>query len=145
MKRLTQTLPVFLAAALQLMPLVRNLFINPATGNTFAFILRWGIGTGAALGAVDAVSGATNSFAGPFTFNTTTNTPFTNNLLLSAKTSGDGGSRILTYQASSIGGLDNTFLLQILKSFFAEDSQEPDQHQARLDVNQQLKIIFPTK
>ena len=62
MKRLTQTLPVFLAAALQLMPLVRNLFINPVTGNSFAFILRWGIGTGAALGTVDAVSGASGTY-----------------------------------------------------------------------------------
>ena len=59
MKRFTRTLPVFLAAALQLMPLVRNLFVNPATGNTFAFILRWGIGTGATLGAYDACSGGT--------------------------------------------------------------------------------------
>ncbi len=92
MKRLTQTLPVFLAAALQLMPLVRNLFINPATGNTFAFILRWGIGTGAALGTVDAVSGATNAFAGTTNLVGTINVPFSTNLVLTAPTAGDGGA-----------------------------------------------------
>ena len=62
MKRLTQLLPVILAAALQIMPLVRNLFINPATGNTIAFILKWGIGSAAALGTVDAVSGGDECF-----------------------------------------------------------------------------------
>ena len=36
--------------------------------------------------------GATNAFAGPFVYNTTTNTPFTNNLLLTAQTGGDGGA-----------------------------------------------------
>ena len=48
MKRLTQ-----------IMPLLRNLFINPATGNTIAFILRWGVGTAVGVGAYDACSGAT--------------------------------------------------------------------------------------
>ena len=58
MKRLTQILPIILAAVLQIMPLVRNLFINSATGNTIAFILRWGLGSTAAIGAYDACSGA---------------------------------------------------------------------------------------
>jgi len=58
MKRLTQLLPIILAAALQIMPMLRNLFINPATGNTIAFILRWGIGSAAATGMFDAVSRA---------------------------------------------------------------------------------------
>jgi hypothetical protein len=62
MNRLTQLLPVLLAALLQIMPLVRNLFINPATGSGFAFILRWGIGTGATLGAYDAFSAASGTY-----------------------------------------------------------------------------------
>ncbi|MEI8290039.1 MAG: immunoglobulin domain-containing protein [Verrucomicrobiota bacterium] len=93
MKRLTQILPVFLAAALQLMPLVRNLFINPATGNTFAFILRWGVGSAAALGTVDAVSGATNGFAVGTNLTITVNTTnYTTNATLFTATSGDGGA-----------------------------------------------------
>ena len=83
MKRFTQTLPVILAAALQLMPLVRNLFINPATGNTFAFILRWGIGSGVAVGAVDAVSGASVYFTSTTNFTGTVNQPFSNSIVVS--------------------------------------------------------------
>ena len=83
MKRFTRTLPVFLAAALQLMPLVRNLFVNPATGNTFAFILRWGIGTGATLGAYDACSGGTQVyFPAPTSYSGTVGTYFTNNITM---------------------------------------------------------------
>ena len=61
MKRLVQTLPLLLAALLQLLPLLRNIVANPASTSTMAFILRWGIGTGAALGAVDSVSGASGT------------------------------------------------------------------------------------
>jgi hypothetical protein len=49
---------VVLAALLQVLPLARTLITNPATGSTFAIILRWGIGAGAVVGSVDAVSGA---------------------------------------------------------------------------------------
>ena len=83
MKRLTQILPVILAAALQIMPLVRNLFVNPAAGNTIAFILRWGIGAGAALGTVDAVSGASPLFISTTNFTGTVNQPFSNSIVVS--------------------------------------------------------------
>lgn len=92
MKRLAQILPVFLAAALQLMPMVRNFFLNPAAGSSFAFILRWGVGSAATLGAYDAYSAATNFFAGPTNMALTMNTAFTTNLLLTVKTSGDSGA-----------------------------------------------------
>jgi hypothetical protein len=82
MKRFTQILPVVLAAALQIMPLVRNFFINPATGSTIAFILRWGIGTGTALGAVDAVSGATTMFTSPGTFTGEAGAYMSNNVVV---------------------------------------------------------------
>ena len=62
--RLTQTFPLLLAAALQLLPLMRNIVTSPVAGSSFAFILRWGIGSAAALESVNAVSGATNGFAG---------------------------------------------------------------------------------
>lgn len=93
-QRLTQTLPLLLAAALQLLPLLRNIVTSPVTGSSFAFILRWGIATGAALESVDAVSGATNGFAGGTNFTLTANLPsnFTTNVTLSAKTAGDGGA-----------------------------------------------------
>lgn len=61
MKRFTQTFPLILAALLQLLPLLRNIVANPANASTIAFILRWGIGTGAAIGTVDAVSGASGT------------------------------------------------------------------------------------
>lgn len=95
MKRLTRTLPLILAAALQLVPLLRNIVTSPAAGSSFAFILRWGIGSAAAIGTVDAVSGATNSFALPSNYNGTNNVFFTNNLTLTAKTDGDGGTKTL--------------------------------------------------
>ena len=90
MKRLTRTFPLILAAALQLVPLMRNLVTSPAASSSFAFILRWGIGSAAAVGAYDACSGATNSFAGPTSFVGTNGIGFTNNLTLTTKTQGDG-------------------------------------------------------
>ena len=83
MKRLTRTLPLILAALLQLLPLVRNIVTNPAVANSFAFILRWGIGAGAVLGSVDAVSGATSVFTTPSTFSGTVGTAFNNNVTVS--------------------------------------------------------------
>ncbi len=90
--RLTQTFPLLLAAALQLLPLMRNIVTSPVAGSSFAFILRWGIGSAAALESVNAVSGATNGFAGGTNLTLTANAPFTTNVLLSAKTQGDGGA-----------------------------------------------------
>ena len=58
MKRLTRTLPLLLAAALQLLPLLRNIVTSPTAGSSFAIILRWGIGSAAVLGAYDARSAA---------------------------------------------------------------------------------------
>ena len=96
MKRITQIFPIILAAALQIMPLVRNLFINPATGNTMAFILRWGIGSAAAVGAVDACSGATNSFTTPTNLTGTVGIRFTNSLVLKSSGSDSGTSTVIT-------------------------------------------------
>lgn len=104
MKRLTQTLPVFLAAALQLMPLVRNLFINPATGNTFAFILRWGIGSGVAVGAVDAVSGATAAaFTSTNHYYMTAGTSFSNNAVGWLGSSGQADSTVDYFSLTANG------------------------------------------
>ena len=69
---------LLLAALLQLLPLVRNFVANPAVANSFAFILRWGIGAGAVLGSVDAVSGATSVFTTPTTFSGTVGNTFSN-------------------------------------------------------------------
>jgi len=82
---IARILPVLLAVVLQVMPLVRNLFVNPATGANMAFILRWGIGSTAVLGAVDAVSGATTPyFQQPFQTNVvlSVGTFYTNNLIV---------------------------------------------------------------
>jgi len=88
------------------MPLVRNLFVNPAAGNTIAFILRWGIGSAAAIGTVDAVSGATNSFTTPTSFSGTVGTTFTNYLTI-ASYGGDPGA----YTTITSGG--NTAVLTV--------------------------------
>ena len=74
---------LLLAALLQLLPVVRTLCTNPAAASTFAFILRWGIGTGAVLGTVDAVSGATSVFSTPTTFSGAVGTAFNNNVTVS--------------------------------------------------------------
>ena len=74
---------VVLAALLQVLPLARTLITNPATGSTFAIILRWGIGAGAVIGSVDAVSGATSVFTTPSTFSGAVGTAFNNNVTVS--------------------------------------------------------------
>jgi hypothetical protein len=78
--RLTQTFPLLLAALLQLLPLVRNFVANAAAANGFAFILRWGIGAGAALESVAAVSGATSVFTTPTSFSGTVGNTFSNKI-----------------------------------------------------------------
>lgn len=83
MNRITRTLPILLAVALQIMPLVRNFFLNPAAGSNIAFILRWGIGAGAVVGSVDAVSGATSVFTSPSTFSGSVGGIFSNNVTVS--------------------------------------------------------------
>lgn len=83
MNRITRTLPILLAVALQIMPLVRNFFLNPAAGSNIAFILRWGIGAGAVVGSVDAVSGATSVFTSPSTFSGSVGGVFSNNVTVS--------------------------------------------------------------
>ena len=98
MKRLTRTLPLFLAAALQLLPLLRNIVTVPSAGSSFAIILRWGIGSAAALGAYDACSGATSGapiFASPTNFFGTVGTYFTNNVVITNVGTDPGGYFIL--------------------------------------------------
>jgi hypothetical protein len=80
---------LLLAALLQLLPLARNLVINPAVANSFAFILRWGIGAGAVLGSVDAVSGATSVFSTPSAISGTVGTALNGNVTVSI----GGGNR----------------------------------------------------
>jgi hypothetical protein len=97
MKIIVQRHAILLAALLQILPIVRNFFINPATSSTFAFILRWGIGTTAAVGAVDAVSGATTaSFSSPNTFTGQVGVAFTNNLTVNGAKSDPGANTIVT-------------------------------------------------
>jgi Immunoglobulin domain/Immunoglobulin I-set domain len=69
---------LLLAALLQVLPFLRNFVASPAVANGFAFILRWGIATGAALESVDAVSGATSVFTTPATFSGTVGNVFSN-------------------------------------------------------------------
>ena len=110
MKRLTQTLPLLLAAALQLLPLLRNLAANPATGtNLAAFILRWGLGITAAVESVDAVSGATSVFTTPSTFSGAVGTAFSQNVTVSIS----GGNTAVSsdYIFLSAGTTTSTLLM----------------------------------
>ncbi len=102
MKLIVQRHAILLAAILQLLPLIRNFFINPATASAFAIVLRWGAGITAAVGTVDAVSGATNRFTSPSSFTGTVGVPFTNNLTLEVS-KGDGGSlAVITSNSVSV-------------------------------------------
>lgn len=105
MNRLTRTLPILLAVALQIMPLLRNFFLNPATGSNIAFILRWGIGTSAALGAYDSISRASAPviFTTPTNFYGTVGVYFTNNLVL-ANNGSDGGAYFILNNATVATG-----------------------------------------
>jgi len=58
MKYFFQKHAIILAALLQVLPIVRNLVTSPAANSTFAIILRWTVGSTAAVGAFDSVSGA---------------------------------------------------------------------------------------
>jgi hypothetical protein len=83
MKNLVRQHAIVLAALLQVLPIVRNFVTNPAATSTFAIILRWTIGSSAALGVVDAVSGATSAFTTPSTFSGTGGIFFSNNVTVS--------------------------------------------------------------
>lgn len=97
MRIIVQRHAILLAALLQIMPIVRNFFINAATGSSFAFILRWGIGATAAVGAVDAVSGATTAnFSSPNTFTGQVGVAFTNNLTVNGAKSDPGANTIIS-------------------------------------------------
>jgi len=105
MKRLVQILPIILAAALQIMPMLRNLFINPATGNTIAFILRWGVGSAATVGAYDACSGSSIVvFNSPTNFTGTIGTYFTNNISVT-NNGGDAGAYFILSNALGISSV----------------------------------------
>ncbi len=100
MKRLNQTLPLLLAAALQLFPLLRNIITVPSAGSSFAIILRWGIGSALALDTVDAVSGATNYFTSSTNMTATVGTPFTTNLTLHS--SGTDSGAVATIVSNTV-------------------------------------------
>ncbi len=84
MKRLIQSLPLLLAALLQLMPLMRNIITNPANASTIAVIMRWGIGAGAVVGAYDARSASSLPYFLPFQTNIamTVGVYFTNSIVV---------------------------------------------------------------
>ena len=109
MKQLTRYLPVLLAAGLQLLPLLRNVLATPTAANAFAIILRWGIGAGAVVGSVDAVSGATSVFSTPSTFNGSVGVAFNNKLTVSIGGSSQAASN--DYFVLSGGGTSSSLLM----------------------------------
>ena len=104
MKRLNQTLPLILAAMLQLLPLLRNLVTTPAASSSFAFILRWGVGSAAAFGAFDACSAATTVvFNTPTNFNGAVGNYFTNYVSIT-NNGGDSGAYFILNNNTIITG-----------------------------------------
>ena len=109
MKQLTRYLPMLLAAGLQLLPLLRNVLATPAAANAFAIILRWGIGAGAVVGSVDAVSGATSVFSTPSTFNGSVGVAFNNKVTVSIGGGNNAASN--DYFVLSGGGTSSSLLM----------------------------------
>ena len=89
---------IWLAALLQLLPLYRTLCLNPAVGNSCAFILRWGIGAAGVLGAYDSVSRASSAveFSSPTNFSGTVGNFFSNNVTIVNNQSDPGAYFVLT-------------------------------------------------
>lgn len=108
MRHLTRTLPLLLAALLQLLPLLRNIVTSPAASSSFAIILRWGIGAGAALGAYDARSAASVSFVSPTNnFSGTVSTFFTNNVVVTNNQEGTGAYFLISNGTNITGPILN--------------------------------------
>lgn len=102
MKQRTYKLSLLLAALLQLMPMARSFLANPAVTSSFAIVFRWVVGGTAALGAFDAVSGATTVyFSSPTNFTGTAGSYFTNNVRL-ANNGGDSGAFFVLTNKSGI-------------------------------------------
>jgi hypothetical protein len=102
MKLIVRILPIILATALQVMPLLRSLFVNPATSSTVAFILRWGIGSAATVGAFDACSGSTKVvFTTPTNFSGTVGVYFTNFVAIT-NNGGDSGAYFVLNNATTL-------------------------------------------
>lgn len=69
---------LLLAAALQVLPMIRAALPAAQTaGNILAIIFRWGAGAAAALGGVNAVSGASTTITNPLNVKGTNGVPFT--------------------------------------------------------------------
>ena len=69
MKYLVSKHAIMLAALLQVLPIVRNLVTVPSAQNTFAIIMKWSIGSTAALGAYDAFSASSTPYFAPMQTN----------------------------------------------------------------------------
>jgi len=97
MKNRMRRLSLVLAALLQVMPMVRLACSNPAVASSFAIIFRWVIGGTAAIGAFDAVSGATTVYyTTPTNYTGTAGFLFTNNVALTNNGGDSGAYFVLT-------------------------------------------------
>ncbi len=104
MRNSVQRHAILLAALLQILPLVRNFFTNPAALSNFAFILRWGVGTAAVVGAYDARSAASNYFTSTNTFVWTNGFYSSNNITILTNQEAPGAwfllSNVVTHATS---------------------------------------------
>jgi len=105
MKQLLQKHALVLAALLQVLPLARNLVTIPTATSSFAIIMRWAIGSTAALGAYDACSGSSTPYFLPLQTNIvmTVGVYYTNNIVVT-NTGTDPGAY---FELTNSAGLDS--------------------------------------
>jgi hypothetical protein len=132
MKYSVQRHAILLAALLQVLPIVRNFLANPATANTFAFILKWSVGGAAAVGAYDACSGATAPiFVTATNYSGTVGVYFTNNIVVT-NVPGDPGAFFNLFNLS-----ETTFALFISNNVATNVCMPPGLTFKCLDVSGQ--------
>ena len=98
MRNTVQRHAIVLAALLQVLPIVRNFFANPAATSSFAWILKLGIGAGAVTGAYDSISRASAPviFTTPTNFIGTLGVYFTNSVAITNNGGDKGAFFVLT-------------------------------------------------
>jgi len=97
MRNSVQRHAILLAALLQILPIVRNFFANPAATSSFAFILRWGVGTVATVATYDAYSAASPYFSPITNWTGSVGSFMSNSVVVTNLQSFDSGGYFIIY------------------------------------------------
>jgi hypothetical protein len=99
-----------LAAALQIMPIARAaLPVAQTTANVLAIIFRWGAGVAAALGGIQAVSGASTVITSPLSTNIVQGKPFVMRLTTAPEQAGYWSASGLPAGIALVGSSGSSF------------------------------------